>query len=76
VKAFHITVTRPAKNQKEREDEWSRRREALVISESFDAATNLAIKHYNDIDGVDDYFVRDVDVTASTEEGEGGILLM
>jgi hypothetical protein len=52
------------------------RRSALVITDSLDDAVSKTIDYYNDIDGADDYYFQDISVSASTEEGEGGVLLM
>lgn len=73
MKAYSVTVARPVKKG---QDQWSTYRYALVVGEGFDDATRKVVAYYNDIDGVDDYFVNGVDVTASTDEGEGGILLI
>jgi hypothetical protein len=48
----------------------------MVITDSLDEAVTKTIAHYNDIDGVNDYYFNDISVRASTEEGEGGVLLM
>lgn len=72
MKVFRVSVNRPAKKGVDR---WETRREACVISDSFDDATKKTIAHYNDLDDVDDYFVDDVSVAASDTEGEGAVLL-
>jgi hypothetical protein len=46
-----------------------------VVADSFDEATKLVVAHFNDLDARDDYYVNEVEVMASTEEGEGDVLL-
>ena len=74
MKAINVSVRRPEQNRKRDADiMW---REALVLSESIDDATRKTIAHFNDIDGVEDYYVSSIHISASTEEGEGGVLLV
>jgi hypothetical protein len=76
LKLFRIELRRPALNQKERDDPWTiPRRESFVVADSFDSATSLVISHFNAIVGRDAYYVVGVSVVASTEEGEGDVLL-
>jgi hypothetical protein len=76
LKLFRIELRRPALNKKERDDPWTvPRRESFVVADGFDTATSLVVSHFNDLDGRDDYYVAGVDVVASTEEGEGDVLL-
>lgn len=72
MKIFRITVSRP---QKQGQDSWETQRSAIAVSESFDDATKKAIDYYNEVDGVDDYFVTGVNILASETEGEGEVLL-
>ncbi|MDR1206700.1 MAG: hypothetical protein LBL26_14670 [Peptococcaceae bacterium] len=61
---------------KNREDIPVPWRNVIVLSESFEDAARKSVAYYNDIDGVDDYFVSSVSVYASTDEGEGNVLLV
>jgi hypothetical protein len=80
VRAYKITVARPKTEEiiaRELSGEyiplW---RSSLVVTESLDEAVTKTIKYYNDIDGVDDYYLTDISVVASTDDGADGVLLM
>jgi hypothetical protein len=71
-----MVVRRPPMTKAERDDPWlAARRSSFVLADSFDTAGKLAVSHFNDLDAKEDYFVTGVEVLASTEEGEGEVLL-
>jgi hypothetical protein len=80
LRAYNVSVSRPETEEiraRERRGEYVRMwRDALVITDGLDDAVSKAIDYYNDIDGVDDYYFNNISVSASTDEGEGCILLM
>ena len=74
MKVIYVSVRRPEKARiNDKVVLW---RDAFVISESFDDAIRKAVAHFNDLDGVEDYYVSSVNIQASTEEDEGGVLLI
>lgn len=74
MKLFRITVTRPTLRNEE--DAWRKQRDAFVTGDSFDAANKAAVAYYNDVEDVDDYYVRGVDIVASDEDvNSGGVLI-
>jgi hypothetical protein len=77
VKAFSVSVRRPDVKTKGKENTMgSSWRGAMVLSESFDDAAKKAVAYYNDVDDVDDYFVTGASVYATTDEGEGDVLIV
>lgn len=76
MRIYNLTVSRPAITQEQKEDPRRLRRSVMTVAEGFDDAATRAVTHYNDIDGVNDYYVTGASIVASTEEGEGAILLV
>jgi len=48
----------------------------MVCSDSLDKAAQTVVAYYNDVEDVTDYFVTGIGIEASTESGEGAILIM
>lgn len=73
MRMYRICVRRP---QAGKEDPWETQRTAYVVVESFDQAVEKVTAYYNDLEDVDDYYASDVCIEASTELGEGALLLI
>lgn len=73
MRVYRICVNRPAM---EGVDSWDTRRTAVAVTDSLDQAMQKAIDYYNDMEDVTDYYMTDISIEASTEAGEGAILLV
>ena len=73
MRIYRVDVNRPRVDSR---DYWESRRTALVCSDSLDKAVQTVVAYYNNVEDVTDYFVTDIAIEASTESGEGAILIM
>lgn len=75
MKVVRVTVSRPRTSEKE--DMWEKRREAFVVADEFGSGGARVVSHYNDLEGVDDYFVVGMDLVASNDnDGSGAVLII
>lgn len=73
MRIYRVDVNRP---RVENRDFWETCRTAMVCADSLDKAAQTVVAYYNDVEDVTDYFVTDIGIAASTESGEGDILIM